>query len=104
MTQKPRQTGFTPLLIGPLSAFLSGVFLGEWNVLRDCEGEINFRFLGPGRYFHLAWSALAGHWTGRRSGLGYLAQTQEKTRKNKFLSLVYCLQLFCCLGPWTGIY
>ncbi|MDD8020538.1 MAG: sulfatase [Acidobacteriota bacterium] len=45
MAQKRQRTGFIPLLIGPLSASLSGVFLGEWNVLLEMlKGKSIFNF------------------------------------------------------------
>ncbi|MFA4925746.1 MAG: sulfatase-like hydrolase/transferase [Candidatus Aminicenantales bacterium] len=45
MAQKGQQRGFSPLLVGPLSACLSGVFLGEWNVILEIiKGKSIFGF------------------------------------------------------------
>jgi len=45
MVQKGQQRGFSPVLAGPLSACLSGVFLGEWNVILEIiKGKSIFNF------------------------------------------------------------
>lgn len=61
MVKKGSKGSSDPVLAGPLGIYLSGVFLGEWNVILEIIKRVSqFSILRSGGHLYLAWSILAG--------------------------------------------